>query len=529
LNAFLHMAFQKETIPYSESKLLPQIVLDYLDGKLSWLTGYEKNSAFETVIQRKLQNKTSDRTLLVDILKGQNSAFSLVQEQNLELLLNENTFTVTTGHQLNLFTGPLYFIYKIITTINLSEELASKYKDYKFVPIYWMASEDHDIIEINHLNVFGKKLEWKTEQNGASGGLNCNGVYKIIEEVEMLLGNSPYSKHIIDLMRVSYSEENSLATATRIFVNELFKEYGLLILDADNALFKKRFSAVMFDDLKNHSAYNLINKTIDQLQEKNYEIQVHPREVNLFLLKNNSRERIIEENNEYSTGSKDLINTQFIWDQNHASSLSPNVVLRPLYQELILPNIAYIGGPAEIAYWLELKSTFDFYKIDYPVLVLRNFAIIVDENSFYKMKKMNLSIKDFLNPSDVISKQYLLRNNDAFSTESEIKKIEEIYEELKEKIFHVDSTLIATVEAEKKKNLKSLKAVEEKVLRAGKKKEEISIIHIKKIKEKLFPGGIPHERIDSFLPYYAKYGKSFLSSIKENFKGEDNVVVLLEQ
>src|SRR5690606_31940934 len=159
------------------------------------------------------------------------SEFSI---KNIELLKSEKTFTVTTGHQLCLFTGPSYFIYKIISTINLAEELKKEFPVYDFVPVYWAASEDHDFEEINHFHLFGKKLEWKSEQSGAVGNFKTKKLETLLPALEEALGKSKNSDYLISLFKNAYLQHQNLADATRFIVNELFGEYGLVTIDGND-------------------------------------------------------------------------------------------------------------------------------------------------------------------------------------------------------------------------------------------------------------------------------------------------------
>jgi bacillithiol synthase len=507
------LSFTKQSISFSETNLLPALVQDYINGKCSWLTGYENHSAFDTVLTERSARKFNHRKLLVETLKKQQNDLTPLQARNLDRLLSDNTYTVTTGHQLNLFTGPLYFIYKIITTIKLAENLNVKYKDKHFVPIYWMASEDHDLEEVNHTYIYGKRIEWKTNQAGAVGRMLCTGIPEVIEELKPLLGESENARKIIAILKKSYRPDITISDATRIFVNELCGKYGLLILNADNKELKKIFHPVTDDDMKNHSAFRLVNKAIEELESKKYSVQVHPREINSFRLKDSSRERILKES--------EILTVQ------EADSYSPNVILRTLYQETILPNVAYVGGPAEIAYWLELKRTFDYYKINYPVLVLRNSAMLLASDTSGKMQKLGLAPKDFFLPADALEKKYVLDHDHTFSTEEEAKKIAAAFDALKKKIGEIDLTLIATVEGEKTRQLNSLVSLEEKAIRAAKKKHETAIQQIQKLKSKLFPADKLHERMENFLPYYIKYGDAFFDVLKDNFDPMATEVAIL--
>ena len=303
---------------------------------------------------------------------------------NCQLLLKDDTYTVCTGHQLCLFTGPLYFIYKIISTINLAEELKKKYSTYNFVPVYWMASEDHDFDEVNHINLFGKKIEWKRKPGGPVGKFSTAGIGEVISELKSVLGDSKNASELISLFENAYVNHSDYASATRYLIHELFGKYGLVILDADDNRLKNEFREIIRDDIFNHSNFKLVNETIAQLKNNGYDSQVTPKEINFFLLSKKFRgwidsEKIKSEPEEWK---KKLV--------EKTERFSPSVVTRPLYQQKILPNLAYVGGPAEISYWLEYKAMFDHHKIFFPVLMPRNFVHIdndeTSETEIFKSK-----------------------------------------------------------------------------------------------------------------------------------------------
>jgi bacillithiol biosynthesis cysteine-adding enzyme BshC len=517
------MSFQKTEIDFSVTKSLSRLVSDYLTGNKglkSFYSSYPDETGFVNAINTR-SKFPADRNLLAAILKEQNSDSHASAKKNIELLTDRNTFTVTTGHQLNLFTGPLYFIYKILTTIKLTQHLNEKFAGKKFVPVYWMASEDHDIEEINHTFLHGKKVEWNTVEKGAAGKLSCEGMEAVIENVTALAGAGENAREIISQILYAYKKEHSLSRATRIFADGLFGQYGLVILDADDARLKKLFIPVMQDDLTNQTAYKKTLETISELHQSGYESQVTPREINLFYLQKNSRERIVQENGLYK-----VLHTMLSWNKEelirelneNPGSFSPNVLLRTLYQETLLPNIAYIGGPAEVAYWLEYKKVFEHYKINYPLLILRNCAMIIDDVSAEKMRKLGISNEDIFKNYDELAREFIRRNPDSFSLETETAKINAVYDSMISKILNVDSTLAKSMESERQKQLNSLKSLEEKVARALKKKHEVSLQQIQKLKEKFFPGGVLQERHENFIPFYARHGSVFFDQLLSSFE-----------
>jgi bacillithiol synthase len=520
------MEMNTTRIDYAKTGYFSGLINAYLkkENKLhNFYSYFPDQEGFEKAINNR--KYAFNRNLLADAIIQQNVTAGVDASEkvssNIELLRKENTFTVTTGHQLCIFTGPLYFIYKIISTINLSEELKKQHPEKDFVPVFWMASEDHDFQEVNHINLFNKKLSWNPEHavKGPVGKYSTSTLFGILEEVKLLIGEGENAQKLYDLLRSAYSKTNTLSEATRFFVNELFNEWGLLCIDGDEKLLKEALKPIMIDDIFNKSSNKLVNKSIEQLNEHGiHKIQVTPREINFFYLKPGLRERIEQQGENFVVLNTDLVFSKKELEQeieNHPEHFSPNVLLRPLYQELILPNIAYIGGGGELAYWLELKNLFNHHQIDLPVLLLRNSMLWVDPVSAERMKKLEISAADLFLETEKLIRDFVSRNADEeISLEKQMNGLKEIYQEISELAFKVDSTLKAAVESDFQKAMQSLKNLEHKISKAEKSKHETGINQLKKLKEKLFPGNGLQERYENFIPYYLKHGKDYLRILK---------------
>ncbi|MCW3071383.1 MAG: bacillithiol biosynthesis cysteine-adding enzyme BshC [Bacteroidetes bacterium] len=518
------MPYKKTNIPLSDTGHFPQLLLDYIgaEEKLKKFYSYLPLAGSFKEAMANRSSKPLNRALLREVILDQyNSRIKApladfqATNSNIELLSDDNTFTVCTGHQLCLFTGPMYFIYKIITTINLSEELKSKYPGNNFVPVYWMASEDHDFEEIRSIHLFGKTLSWENpEAEGAVGRLSTSSLNKMLEELSTVLGDSATAQELIALFENAYLKHPNLADATRYLVHALFGAYGLVIIDPDDARLKKEFIDIIKDDISNQTNYKIVNKTIAELEEAGYKAQVNPREINVFKL-DNDRVRIGQASAE-------------VLDLN-PEEYSPNVVLRPLYQQRILPNIAYVGGPGELAYWFEYKAMFDHHGITFPVLIPRNFALLTDEKTNQQLQKFNLSVNGLFKDTEMLIREFISKAaGSGISLKEQEEKIAVLYAGISEKAALVDPSLKGTVEAELQKTVNGLKNIESRLLRSEKQKQETSINQLRKLKEKLFPEGNLQERYDNFAPYYLKYGKDMIPSLKATFKAFEYEMLIIE-
>jgi len=511
-------------------------VVDYLSGDeaLKPFYTFEPNLAgIEAAIESRKQSKTN-RKLLVDVLNKQYEKYTASEKtkKNIELLLKENSFTICTAHQPNIFTGQLYFIYKIIHAIKLADDLNNKMPKNHFVPVYYMGSEDADLNELGEIEIDGKKLKWQTTQTGAVGRMLIDKDFlRLIVEIENQLIVEPFGAEIISLIKSHYTLEKSIAEATFEFVHHLFNDYGLLILLPDNNNLKSAFQSIMQDDLLNQQAHKLVLNISEKFPAA-YKIQTSGRPINLFYLKDNIRERI----EETLVGYK-VVNTEIVFSKNEMieelnlfpERFSPNVVLRPLFQELILPNIAFIGGGSELSYWMELKSVFELYNVNYPVLLLRNSFAIVEYKTTSLISELNLTLIDFFEPEIKIIEKYTRENSKLKLDLSEEKiAFDLVYQQVKTVAGNIDTTLVTHTDALRTNALRRIEQLEKKMLRAEKKKHEAALRKIKKIKSAIFPNGTLQERIENVLPLLAKHGLSFIDLLYASSKSLEQKFSFIE-
>ncbi len=507
-------------IPYEKTQLFSSLVLDYLRDapEIKPLYSYRPDQEGFRKAMADRKAFPTDRNLIYDVfntLYASNATAS--QRANIEALLSPETFTICTAHQPNIFTGYLYFIYKIIHAIKLAEELKELFPGAYFVPVYYMGSEDNDLEELGQIKLGGIKLEWKTKQTGAVGRMKVDKDFlRVMGEIEGQLGVQPNGMDLMSVLRDSYQEGTTIAESTFRLVNHLFAGYGLLVLQADNADLKKRMQPVFEDDLFLHKPYELVTRTGELLHER-YKVQVNPREINLFYLLDHNRERITGNAVNFAVEPLNMTFTreQLIGElRQYPERFSPNVVLRGLYQETILPNIAFIGGGAEIAYWLELKSLFDHYSVPFPVLVLRNSFMIMTKEQERKLHLLGFQPEDLFSTEDQLMNSYVKKfSKHNIDIKEEILAAESVFDKLKQKAGAVDVTLVQHIEALHTKLQKQLDTAAKKILRAEKRKFENERNQLQRIRSSVFPGNSLQERVDNFMPFYASRGKSFIENI----------------
>jgi bacillithiol biosynthesis cysteine-adding enzyme BshC len=510
-------------LTYGETGYFSNIVTAYISGDEKLKPFYKHPVSIEGIanaIEERKKFKV-DRKLLVEELTKQYSPL-LVSEKvnnNISLLAKENTFTICTAHQPAIFSGNLFFIYKILHTVKLAEELNKKFPENNFVPVFYMGSEDADLDELGHIYMEGEKISWDTKQKGAIGRMKTRGLEKIIARIEGELSIHPHGAELVKMMKECYLESPDIQTATLKLVHRLFGEYGLIVLIPDNPAFKKVMIPVFEDELFNHRSNDIVQKTIASFPE-DFKVQAQPREINLFYLKDDIRERIERNGEEWRVVDTNIsFNRESLQKElhEHPERFSPNVILRGLFQETILPDVTFIGGGGEVAYWLELKNVFENYKVPYPVLIVRNSFLVLDSKWKEKLDKLRISIAGiFKSERELLNDLVKRESENQLSLAGEITDVNSYYDKLKTVAGHVDDTLTMHVAALQTRAIRPLQELEKKLLRAERRKFNIQERQLQGLKKSLFPNDGLQERVDNFMPYFAKWGKEFIGTIYQH-------------
>ncbi|MCF6359349.1 MAG: bacillithiol biosynthesis cysteine-adding enzyme BshC [Cyclobacteriaceae bacterium] len=482
---------------FRETGLFSKLIIDYVEGNSDLDSFYAQPPTLDGYKKALLAKDFSAeyRNTLVEVLNEQYSRIETSEAvaNNIAALSDKKTFTVTTGHQLNIFTGPLFYIYKLVATITLAKKLSEAYPQYKFVPVYWMGSEDHDYEEINHLYIDNQKYEWETNQGGATGRFYVEGLEEVLNQ---LPGRT-------EIFKQAFKKHANLSDVVRDYVNALFGNEGLVCLDADDARFKKEFLHVIKEELFEEVSHPLVETQSNALEKAGYKQQLEPRELNLFYLVDGLRARIVKEADSFSVVDTDLkFSVQEMEEllESNPERFSPNVILRPVYQEVILPNLGYIGGPSELAYWFQLKSVFDHFKLAFPILMPRSFVLYLNQATGRKIDKLGVAVKDLFLREDLFVNAYVKSKSNGQLSLAEAKvEMATLFANIKEKAANIDVTLVDLVESEQLNSIKSINRVEHKMLKAEKRQrtDELRILH--EIYASVYPAGIPHERRENIL------------------------------
>lgn len=520
-------------ISFNDIESIPQLVKDFLNQKIE---GFEKHTFsldhFRNQIELKKESFLPEqREILYNVFEKQFSDLKLSskQKENLENLRLPNTFTITTGHQLNLFSGPVFFVYKILQTIKTCTYLKENFPDFNFVPVYWMASEDHDFAEINHFKTESNYYETHEKSGGAVGRIQITDTF-FISEFEKEFKDSVFGTELILMLKESYKQGNTLTQAIKTLVNRLFSEWGLMILDGDSKELKNQIKDVFKDELLHCSLQKTSKNKVDFLTEKYGKVQVNPRDINLFYL-TETRDRIEYNGQKYSIVDTDIQLTQeeiLTELENHPDRFSPNALMRPVYQEKVLPNLAYIGGNAEIMYWLELKDYFSAINIPFPILIPRNSMLFLKEKTLGKIEKLDLSIEDFFQNFTIITNRKILNDNTILKLLDEKEELLiRSFSELKATASITEKSFGNLVNAEEVRQLKSFKRMKKRLLHAEKIKQGELLERLENLFLSVHPSKTWQERVYNFSTFFSDEGYSWLENCLEEMVVQESKLIIV--
>lgn len=514
------MDCKTEFIDYADTGFFSRLITDYLQ-EAPHLKPFYRYAPVDTDFEQAMAARSAfptDRRLLREELERQYAHLEpdASVTDNIRLLEHPDTFTICTAHQPNLFTGYLYFVYKVLHTIKLAASLGERYPGRHFVPVYYMGSEDNDLEELGTVHLGGKTYRWETTQRGAVGRMKPEGLETLIEAVTGNLGINESSLEITRILREAYLEHEDIQSATQFLVNALFGRFGLVVVIADTPGFKRSIAPVLRDELFHQPSFPLVTHTARELSV-HYHPQATPREINLFYLDEQLRERIVREKDEWKVLNTAISFTPETLEEelrDHPERFSPNVILRGILQETILPNIAFIGGGGELAYWMELQGVFDHFNVPFPALLLRHSVLWVDEHASKKLRKLSLRARDLFTDPETLLSEYVKKNTrEDLLLKAEYARVEQLYNELEARAEQIDVTLKASVRAERKKSLCAIGKLEHKFLRAEKKKFAWQADAIRALRDRLFPGHGLQERVENIVPFYATYGADFVDTV----------------
>ncbi len=474
------------------------------------------------------------RRVLVEVLREQyaNSEITLGGKlaEHVEMLLNPLSRTVVTGHQLCLFGGPLYVFYKLAHVVAQAEQLNALNPGFYTVPIFWMATEDHDLEEVDHVHMNGQRLHWQTGQSGAVGRMMVDDLEPVIAQLAAQLGVGKRAEKAQTVLRDAYRPGRSLAQSMRILAHHWLGHRGLVILDADDRRLK-HFATELFERELLDSQTSMAVQAQSEALSSTYPVQAFVRPINLFYLSPGARLRIEHKIGGYQTAdaSRHWSASEIVEElHQHPDRFSPNVLLRPLYQETILPNIAYTGGAGELAYWFQLKTAFQKAGLDMPILILRQSFMWVTGRNAKVWNRSQLPSLSWFKPLDRFLKERLAEHSPFdFELESTRAEFNRIFDSLSELASQTDSSMSRAVEAERKRHQNALDRLSRRLIRAEKRRLEERVSQWERTHQSLFPKAGLQERFDSYWDVYAYFGDDVLDTVLQSIKAFESEFILI--
>lgn len=471
-----------------------------------------------------------DRSGLAQILSRQNRDFhcGVKSLANIDLLRDDNCVAVVTGQQVGLLTGPLYTIYKAITAVKLADKLSREFSEYRFVPIFWLAGEDHDFEEVSSVSVYDKAgelvhLDYQTEGKESEANRGAVGEIELDESIELVFKSAEeallpteFKPKVLELFKKAYQQGMTFNKAFVHLMNVLLEDSGLIFLNSNDAEIKQLLLPVFRKELaETPKSCQLV---IDQsaVLERQYHAQVKPRSINLFLFHEKGRYPIEPHPNGYF-----LKGTRQHFSKTELDSLltekperfSANVVLRPICQDTLLPTIAYVAGPSELAYFGQYSTLYKEFGLRQPIIYPRASITIVEEKVEKVLTRFSLEPLALFGNIEFLKQQVAeqisdLKADDFFAEASH--SVKESLDQLKPAIQSIDSTLLPALGHTLEKINTHLNVLKEKTIAAQKRQHEVSLRQLDKAAANLFPSSDFQERQVNILYFLNKYGPEFV-------------------
>ncbi|MGB5895493.1 MAG: bacillithiol biosynthesis cysteine-adding enzyme BshC [Ignavibacteriaceae bacterium] len=451
-------------------------------------------------------------------------------QKNIDLLAKDNTLTIVTGQQLGLLGGPLYTFYKIITIIKLSNHLNSRYDEFNFVPVFWLEGDDHDFNEVRTISVFNndnllKKIGYKdeVEPDEAKKSIGITefdeSIIEFFNQLDENLRDTEFKKPLLDKLKSMYEPGKTFKTSFRQLIHSRFDDLGLVLLDPQDKQVKDLLKPVFLKEINDFREHTQQLVHISAKLEETYHAQVKVHPVNLFFSTDDGRYLIEPVDKEFrlKRKRKNFTKEELLeLVENEPERFSPNVLLRPICQDYILPTAFYVGGPSEVSYFAQVLPLYDFYKIPVPIIYPRSSATLVEANIKKTLDKYDKSIIEIFLGIDELKRNVidsLTENNvDDIFNETQ-NEIDLTFDRLREKLFALDKTIADTSKKYRGKIFNALNELKGKAEQAQNQKFEVTLRQLDRASTIIFPGANLQEREINFTYFVNKYGEEFIKKI----------------
>lgn len=479
----------------------------------------------------RVRSRDLPRERLAAVLKEMNQGYGCGEATvaNINALIQDTTCAVVTGQQVGLFSGPLYTIYKAITAIKLAESLGQN-SPGGFVPVFWLASDDHDFAEINHITLLDKENRLKDIQYQEPSLSQKTPVSRIILTTEISncfqqlrdsTHDSEFRPDILSQLGTAYQPGRSFVEAFARWMTRLFKSYGLIFVDAGHPGLKDLGKEVFFTEVAQKSpSTRCVLETSRKLAQKNYSVQVRLHEgiLNVFLVEKERRAILFGDTDYSIKGTSERLAGDELLERLEAKPhlFSPNVLLRPLYQDKLLPTVAYVAGPAEISYFAQMKDVYQTFKIPMPIIYPRKGLTLVDKKVDRTLNIYGLEFEDLWRNTDAkikeVAEEKIPRSLEK-AIHSAAAHLDRDMNDVRREIRAFEPTLEKTIDLTVRKTRYFMNQLEEKILKASKKRNAVVIQRIRLAKNSLYPKSQLQERVFNITPFLIKYGFAFMDRL----------------
>lgn len=514
------------------------LFLDYIyefeNVERFYKTAFRNIEGYKSVFEKVSGTKREHRKKLTEIIKKQygETAPSKQTLSNIESLESESAIAVVTGQQLGILGGPMYTFYKIITAIKLCSSLKEKYDEYKFVPVFWMEGDDHDFDEVRSLKIMDRSnslksisyddgLDEETNRGSVADIKFNNNIYDFFNELNESLRDTEFKDDLIKKLKNFYQPGKTFQEAFFKILFEYFDDSGLVILNPSNPDVKKLLKPVFKKEIENFRIHSEeVVETSAELEEV-YHAQIKLKPINVFLKEDEGRYLLEPVENEFRLkGKRKKYSKESLLEtlENDPTRFSPNVLLRPICQDYLLPTGLYVGGPSEISYFAQVIPMYKAFDLTVPVLYPRASVTILEGNVKKVLDKYNLSIADFFKEESELNEKLinLLSDIEVDPLFDKTKnKLNDLFKELNDQIKEVDETLEDTVDKTLDKIIQNLGQLQNKVQKAHERKHETVLRQADKVRTLVFPNGNLQERELNFIYFVHKYGEDILKWISE--------------
>ncbi|MCB2204428.1 bacillithiol biosynthesis cysteine-adding enzyme BshC [bacterium] len=525
------------TLPFSSLPGTPDLFVDYTenvsDASNYFMGHFQDLLAYETHLGA-LERRGCKREELYEILVRQNKQFRATDATfaNLEAFRQEQTFTVVTGQQVGLFTGPLYSIYKALTAVQMARWLTDQFPGYRFVPVFWLETEDHDFLEINNCGQINEEnnfthITYAQPEEDAPRNLTPIHLMNFDERIEesfaqleQALPETDFTPDVLRMLRQAYAEGEGLAKAFARFFNALYPDSGMIFLDPSDHEVKQLAAPVILQELETYpTTGEEVIKRSAELEER-YHAQIKPRAVNLFFIHKNNRYSI--EPSEYGfflKGTRQRFTQEELLEiaNNEPERFSPNVLLRPIMQDFLLPTVAYIAGPSEVSYFAQLQPAYDHFGLPMPLIIPRASLTIVERKVDKVFKKFDLPYSSMFLDNEEAYRLISMRNGQKarFNFEDFRSRVEELLGEMEFAASEEDANLGGPANSTSGQVRKALSTFEDKLFQHRKQRDDVLMRQIDKMHVYLAPEGKPQERQLNIITLLNRYGRDVLPMIEE--------------